>query len=109
MSLWFLKAEGGVFKCLVLSDRDSNTQIFSVDNDTKKQQILTFEKMEPANVWLAFFSDNRLIISALQSSRLCFCEVIWLFVQKVQIKKFPVLVKEDFSDSVHSRNYIVIL
>lgn len=68
MSLWFLKAEGDVFKCLFLSDKDSNTQIFSVDDDTKKQQILTCEKMEPANVWLAFFSDNRLIISALQAN-----------------------------------------
>lgn len=47
----FLRAQGGIFRSLVLFDQQSKTQRYSIYNDIKqrKQQIFTFNELEPAN------------------------------------------------------------
>ncbi len=53
--------QGYIFKCLVLSNEQPQTQRYLVYNDIKqkKQQILTLEKLESENFW-HFYLKNHL-------------------------------------------------
>ena len=57
----FIRAQGDVFKFLVLSEQQPRTQKYSVNSHIKqkeKQQIITFEELKPQNGHLCWM--NRL-------------------------------------------------
>lgn len=53
-----VSAQGDIFECLILSNKRSKTQRLKNLYHIKQMQILTFEKLDPENIWHLYFPQS---------------------------------------------------
>lgn len=74
--LQYFRAQGDIFRWLVLYDQHSKTQVnqFTIKYNKEKIQILSFEKPEPENVFAFLLNKSlKLLINSQNSVQLMFC------------------------------------